>query len=94
MDAVSEDAGLSGVVPSAKGEGECFATRFRELSMFRDSLGVIGEGGSRDLKVVCAGPSTRGVTAPRACSDARVGGKRAGPGGGDPSVLDANYPPN
>ena len=69
VDAMSAVAGLSGSVPK-----ECIATRFREFSRFRDSLGVIREGGSGDRKVVCAGPYTRGVTAPRACSDAGVGG--------------------
>ena len=78
MDAVSEDGGLYGTVPRAKGGGECIATRFKELGRLRDSLGVIREGGSGDLKVVRAGPITRGETTPRACSDARVGGKRAG----------------
>ena len=59
------------------GGGGCITTRFRELSGFWDSLGVIGEGGSGDLKVVRVGPSTRRVTAPRTYSDARVGGNRA-----------------
>ena len=56
VDAVSEDAGLSSVVPRAKGRGECIASKFRELSTFRDSLGVIGEWGIGDLKVVRAWP--------------------------------------
>ena len=81
---MSEDAGLLGVVPRAKGGGEFIATRFRELSRFLDSLGVIGEGGTGDLKVVLAGPRTRGVIPPRACSDAGVGGKRAMPFWGGP----------
>ena len=76
--AMSQDARLSGVVPNAGGGGEFIATSFRELSKFLDSLGVIGEGGSGDLKVVRAGPRTRGVVVPRASSDAGVGGKRAG----------------
>ena len=79
VDAVSEDVGLSDVVPRARGGGgECIATMFRELSRFRDSLGVIRERGNGDLKVVRVGPRTRAVTAPRACSDVRVGGKSAG----------------
>ena len=77
VDAVSAVAG-SGYVPKARGAGDCIATRFSKLTTFRDSLSVIGEGGSGDLKVVRAGPCTRGVTTPRACSDAGVGGKRAG----------------
>ena len=47
VDAVSAVAGLSGSVPKARGAGDGIATRFRELSRFRDSLGVIGEGGER-----------------------------------------------
>ena len=38
-------------------------------------MGVIGEGGSGDLNVVRGGPNTRGVTAPRACSDAGSEGR-------------------
>ena len=60
------------------GGGGFIATRFKELSRVLDSLSVIGEGGSGDLKVVCAGPRNRGVVSPRACSDAGVRGKRAG----------------
>ena len=47
VDAVSAVAGLCGSVPRAKGAGECIATRFRQLSRFCDSLGVMWGGGER-----------------------------------------------
>ena len=45
VDALSEDAGLSGAVLGAKGGGECIATKLKQLCTFRDSLAVIGERG-------------------------------------------------
>ena len=52
------------------------ATRLREDSRFTEALGVSGVGGVGNRKVVLAGRTTLGVTAPRDCTVFGLGGGR------------------
>ena len=81
VDAVPDDAGLSGAASISNGGGESMATRFSEPSRFLDLPGVIGVGGGGGagvLNVVRAGPKALGVPSPLARTVFGVGGNRAG----------------
>ena len=77
------EAGLSGAASPRWGGGGLIATRFSEDNRFTDALGVNGEGGVGDRKVVLTTPTTRGMSYPRAITVCGVGRKRdgIGPGG-------------